>query len=332
LNVHIFSDNPNLKSLLQDYSANKKYIISIHHPGTLKRILKNVEETALVYFDIENIQDDSNKIVNYLSKKNKIYFGIIDNKGKFTDISGLILSGAVDYVNTQDMKELFQEKRFKKIMGYLNKYRTDFLQDKAEASAKIDISTRKKYKIAPKGWQSIIEGQEYTFSFLYIELDGKEEMKEKYGKKNLDKALATFKSYIEKNIKAFDGRFWIWSGFGGVILFPFNGVECYPLLCAFRIILYKYMHDVEESFFPGFISFRMVMHLGTIAYCSKDTGNLISDTVNSIFHLGQRFTKPGNFYLTEEILKYAPEELMDFFLPVGSYENRNIFRMRLPVL
>jgi len=326
LKVIIFSHDKQLKEVIN----NKSYDIAFYTPGQIKKILSSISNPVLVYYDISGLGDKLFKQMHYLANKENIFYGILDPNKKVENIMELFFMGAVDYLAKGDIKKELSAKRFKKVIEYLKKYRIDYI----EGIPKQQPSTAKavKYKTAPHGWKDIIPGKEYTFSIMFIELDRRAEMEKKYGKKNLQTALNVFKNYIERNITPFGGRIWMWFGFGGIILFPFDAQECKSVLSGFRIVLYKFMHDVEESHFPNFISFRLTLLLGNIVYQEKDKGKVISDSINTIFHLGRKYTEPGNFYLTEDILKFAPPPLKQFFIPVGKFEGRALLKMRQPVL
>jgi len=330
LDLYIFSDNNETIQSASKIKISKKYKIKIHEIKELRKSLRITPEPSIVYIDISDLDVDRKKTINYLSKKDNLFFGIIDYKGKnISEISELYFSGAVDYIDKPLLNNIITENRLKRITAYLYKYRVDYIQEYSQIPA-VNFN-KKNYIIAESGWNSIISGNDYTFVIMYIELDGIEDMKKNYGKKNLQIALSTFRKYIEKNLEPFGGKIWMWSGFGGLILFPFNGKECQSIISGFRIILFKHIYDVEDSLFPHFISFRIAQHLGTITYKKNNTGNIISENLNSIFHLGRIFAKSGNFYITEEMLHFSPKPLKTFFNSVGKFENHSIFRLKLPV-
>lgn len=329
MDIYIFMDNNKILKKSSDFKPGKKNNIILEDLNSIKKSLRTVKEPSIVYVDISGMTEEKKKTVNYLSKKENIFFGIIDSTEQDSEnINELYLSGAVDFINKPDINRIITEKRIKNITAYLNKYRTDFIKENlSDTSSKIE---KKNYIISPNGWNSIVSGNDYTFIIMFIELDGIENMKKNYGKKNLQIALSTFRKYIEKNLEPFDGKIWMWSGFGGIILFPFDGQECKSLISGFRIILFKHIYDVEDSLFPHFISFRVAQHLGTITYKKNDTGNIISDNLNSIFHLGRIYAKPGYFYITEDILNYSPKPLKPYFIPSGIFENHKIYKMKKP--
>jgi hypothetical protein len=101
-------------------------------------------------------------------------------------------------------------------------------------------------------------------------------------------------------------------------------------ICGLRILLSSVFYDYEESLLPGRLSFRMALSVGTTVYKDGDTGKIVSDAVNSIFHLGRRFTGPGQFLITADAHELVPAQLRGFFQAAGSYEGRRIHRMLRP--
>ena len=284
MNIYIFSDSEEIKESTLKIKAGKKYEIKYFGIKEIKKSLKTVTESCIVYIDITALGEEKNKTINYLSKRNNVFHGIINYKNPDIEtVPEYYFSGAIDYINKKDIENILTEKRLKQISLYLNKYRVGYVRNYSNTTP--DNFDKKNYIIAENGWESIVSGNDYTFAIMFIELDGIEDMKRNYGKKNLQIALSTFRKYIEKYLEPFGGRIWMWSGFGGLILFPFNGKTCRSIISGFRIILFKYIYDVEDSLFPHFISFRIAQHLGTITYKKGNTGNIISENLNSIFHL-----------------------------------------------
>ena len=132
-------------------------------------------------------------------------------------------------------------------------------------------------------------------------------------------------------VKKFGGRLWMWFSFGGIVLFPFDAKSCPALTCGFRLMLFRHLYDVEGSYFPHFLSFRTVLQIGNTPYSEQDTGHIVSDSLNSIFHLGQQFLRPGEFCVTEEVMRFGHSALRSYFTAAGTFEGRQILRMRRPV-
>jgi hypothetical protein len=295
----------------------------------MNKIINKSSDLLLVYIDTSSFNDKLQKKISFLTSKEKVYFGVLDPANTIKDIAELYFLGAVDYISKKQLKKEFGEKRFKRVFLYLEQFRIDYRE---EIKIQKAMTTNINHITTEKGWQQIVPGKEYTFSIMFIELDGKYDMEKIFGKKNLEVALSVFRKYLERNISHFGGRIWMWFQFGGIALFPFNGIECESVYCGFRIMLYKFMHDVEESLFPNFISFRIALLLGNVTYQDYDTGNVISDSINTIFHLGKKHAEKGNFYITKEIFQFAPKPLRDFFTPSDNFEGIPLYRMKKPVL
>jgi hypothetical protein len=133
---------------------------------------------------------------------------------------------------------------------------------------------------------------------------------------------------VDRGVSPYGGKIWMWSGFGGIVLFPFSQRNCIPIVCALRLLLWRPLYDVEESPLPNYLSFRMALSIGSMVYREKRTGGIVSDGLNTVFHLGQRFTDPGRFTLSADVLDMAPDRLKEYCLPAGVFEGQKVFRLR----
>lgn len=295
----------------------------------LSKTLKKLDSGALVYLDCSGLSQEAvSRYIRALSKDGQIAFGLIDPANAVEDSASLFHDGAVDYVNKTVLKNKITQKRLNQVLKLIEVARPDALKS---ISIKPKKAKAGQYISSGRDWRIIVPGMEYTFCFLFFELDGVEEMEKNYGRKNLNTALSSFKDYIEDSVRPYNGRLWIWSGFGGLVIFPFDLERNDVLECGFRLILFKPLYDIEESIFPFFLSFRLALHIGNMVYADTKTGNVVSDSLNSVYHLGQQFTKPGNFFVTEEALSVSDELFLEYYVPAGDFEGRKIFRMRLPL-
>ena len=73
------------------------------------------------------------------------------------------------------------------------------------------------------------------------------------------------------------------------------------------------------------------MMIGNLTYARENVGSVVSDSLNSIFHLGRDFAQRGHFYATDEVLRFGHPALKDYFLDAGHFEGRRILRMRMPL-
>jgi hypothetical protein len=181
-------------------------------------------------------------------------------------------------------------------------------------------------------WSTVRAGQEYTFGMMYIELDGQSRFKNKLSDAQLNSLMNSFKRYIESAIAPLRGMIWIWNDFGGLILFPFDGKLCEAPVVCLRLMLARKIFSVEETGLDLILSYRIAFHIGNTVYKRKgNTGTIVSKSINTIFHLGQKYLHEGQFYITEEAFRFIPEGLKKTFTRVGNYEGHDILRMKLPL-
>jgi hypothetical protein len=293
------------------------------------KVLKNAEPGTLVYLDLSGLEMvQVSRYIRTILKADDLYPGLLDPLGKITDVAHLFHEGVADYVDKATLREGITVQRLNQVFKYLLETGRAYTKT-AEERTREEIRSR--YISSGNSWSDVVPGREYTFCLMFVELDGAVEMEKMYGRDTLARALGSFRSYIESLVGSFNGRIWIWSGFGGVVLFPFNLTRSDSLKCGLCLVLFKHLYDIEESIFPNFISFRLALSIGNILYTEVGTGHVISDSLNYIYHLGQQFAEPGRFYITEEVLLISHTAFMEFFLESGEFEGRKIYRMRLPI-
>ncbi len=143
-------------------------------------------------------------------------------------------------------------------------------------------------------WKGMRSGHEYVFSLMFIEMDNQDTLRREHGSEALAKFQQIFHDTVAGIVAPAQGRPWIWSEFGGVLLFPFNGDRCDAVVTCFRLMLNRKLLAIEMYDFDLLPSFRIALHIGATTYHARgQTGRIVSDSVNTIFHLGQKFTQAG---------------------------------------
>jgi hypothetical protein len=328
--ILVFSRNRKLPEKLR-FRRRKGIVENVSYAGLeeFAERLKAVNTPTLCYLDVSGIE--AGRISSYLrrlKREEKVFYGIIDPAGAIEDVARLFHEGAVDYLNRQALDGGARMSRVKPILNFVQTIHPSVLE---RAAATTRQTKQASYILSGSDWASVQPGREYTFSMLFIELDGKDQMEKSYGTKNLSIALSSFRRFIDGFVGSFGGRIWMWFSFGGIVLFPFDAKSCPALTCGFRLMLFKHLYDVEGSHFPNFLSFRMVLQIGNTLYTEQNTGHIVSDSLNSIFHLGQRFARPGTFCVTEEVMEFGHSALRSYFVNAGTFEGRTMLRMRTPM-
>ena len=367
MKIAVFEGSEAVRSCFKLLDGKKDFALSFLPWQSLKKNLKGLEKNVFVYIDISHYEEtETEKILKYLSRQKDLKYGIVDPEEQILDVALLFFSGAFDYIGRKLIKEGVRPLRMKKVLcnvqtkhpqGTLPAEAMAHTAARGETPAGQSVSkpavggekTGQKagspkgkkqpflasvtdFKPSGRNWSMVKSGQEYTFSLMFIELDHHGEFRKNLGEDIIDATTYSFKNLVQRLVAGDHGRIWIWDDFGGLVLFPFDGTKCDAVISCFRLMLNRKIICIEELSSRMLFSYRIVLHIGNTIYRQKGkTGTLISDSINSIYHVGKKFANPGNLYITKEVLPYVPEKLSTYFLPVARYEGLELLRMLLPL-
>jgi len=290
--------------------------------------LKNASPPDILYLDVTGMDlKDIRKRLRAFFQAGAVTVGILDPRSGIDDPAELFHLGASDYLGKQLLKENFKPARLKRVMEYSEA----FMEDCEDPSPGGSDNLAARPTLPGGNWDRAEPGTCYAFTFLFVEMDLPQDWKKKAGAAHLKKVKELFHNHIKRAVEPSNGRIWMWNEFGGVVLFPLVDDSSRVVQTAARLILNRILHSVEEFPFKTVISYRMALHTGeTVFHKRGETGTIVSDTVNFIFHLGQKFAEPGQLYITREIFDGMHPGFRSLFVPEDSFENREIFRMRSP--
>ncbi len=327
MNIEIFSANAGIETCFKAVAKSRDYTYTIayHPPEKFKKIINTIEQGTIVYVDIAGFSLKERKtVLNTLSRKNDFSYGIIDTGTEVDDITGLFYNNAVDYIGEKQFNEGISLKRMKETVAFIEKLSgIKYEKTGKERESGITLSGR--------DWKSIRNGKEYTFCFIFIELDNQDELKLKYSSNKLKEFTRAFHDDIMEYVSPVQGRIWIWSDFGGIILVPFDGKSCETIVTCFKLILNRNIISVDDYNYNRILSYRIALHIDNTVYKPRgETGDIVSDSINTVFHLGHQFAEPGSLVLTEKMFEFIPEGLEDYFVDYGEFEGWQIKTMIIP--
>lgn len=322
MKITLVSRDKKIPLLFSEIKKLKENEFSVCPPTDLKKVLKGKGRDHLFYIDISGFSAaERERTQKYLSGLENLHYGIIDPKGSIIDPAELFHNGACDYLGKDLLKKNIPAKRLKKLKEY------------GEMEAPLPAEEKKKddggmYCMIPStDWSVVAEGNEYTFCFLFIELDGQKELKSHFGKEQLAEFTGSFRNFVGNQAARINGKIWMWMDFGGLILVPFDGKKTDIIPFCMELMVDRMLISIEQNF-DRILSYRIALHVGNTEYKPRsETGTIVSDTINSIFHLGQKYSKPGSFVLTDRLFEFIPERMQECFVDDGIYEGRCIKRM-----
>ena len=315
------TDRDNVSEAFAALSKGRNSQIVITPVEKLRMVLKTIPSGCILYLDITSLDPaEQTKTIKNLAKNKQIIFGIIDPDNTCADPASFFHEGAADYISGPILKKGVDVQRIKRVFAFRTPETPEELPD---------IKQFPNLKSSGSNWDNIQSGKEYTFCLMFVEMDNIADMKKTMDAKLLSIISDRFRNLIERNISAIGGKLWMWEDFRGLVLFPFDGSSCHALLLAFRLILNNRIYQQEDLRFNTALSYRIVLHIGNTVYRERgDTGTIISDTLNTIFHIGQYFARAGTLSITGEAAQFIPRGLEDYFKPRGDFEGKSIIQMR----
>jgi hypothetical protein len=178
-------------------------------------------------------------------------------------------------------------------------------------------------------WSDVVSGGEYTFWLLFAELDEMERYTAHTSDAYTSRVVQSFREHLLAETERYGGHIWMWKRFGGLLLFPYDGERCMPIVPVVRMFMNRVVANVEHYQLKNLVSYRMALHLGNTTYQDAgSTGDLVSADVNFIFHLGAKHTRPGEMTITRSALSYVPAGLQRYFVDRGIFEDHQTYGMR----
>jgi class 3 adenylate cyclase len=361
MDIIVFSDLKNIPNIFCGLEKSGTHTLRFLPLKALKKTVRGLEPPCLVYVDVSCVSDtELDALLKTLHKSPQTGFGIIDPRDSVKDKAALFFRGAADYLGRAQCKEGVSAARIKDVLEFLEtgkdlaspaagrrrknhaasvesgrrRQETAGRRGKVPAAAslpKTAAAAASKVQHA-RNWGMVQPGNEYMFYLMFVELDGQHELSQRIGEKAVGELLFAFQSLVKTYTAAEKGRLWIWNDFGGIVLFPFTTRPSAIISSCMRLMLSRRIISIERCAPKMLLSYRIVLHTGSTVYRERGkTGRIISDAVNSLSHMGYKFARPGNMYITDEIFSKTPQSMRDCFKTAGQFQCFELHRMKLPL-
>lgn len=323
INLYLLTKSAIILSFFEKINKSRTFALTIYNPNNYRTILAEDSEYFFAYIDISSFSvSEQKKVLNYISHQRKFDYGVLDPENSIKDPGALFHRGASDYIPGRALNKKITTQRIKQAVDFysIEEAEEDMLPAEPE-----EITTG-------TTWDTIVEGNSYTFILLFIEIDMIEEWVLHSGKKHINTVMDHFYRHLEKIITPLHGRIWIKTEYGALVLIPYAGSSTPVIIECFKLQLNKTIISAEEYPFKTILSYKIALDIGTTQYLARgNTGNIISDSINYIFHLGHQYAEAGNFYLTKRTYDDIPQGLLEFFTVSGNFQNKTIYKMRQPL-
>ncbi len=333
MDILVFTENKNIGKIFSPLTRSKTYNILMLPLTELRKTVRTGKNHRLLYVDITGFAEKArNGILNLLCRSGHVLFGIIDPKEEIKDKALLFHKGAADYLGREQCREGITAARLKSVLLFKGTDGPAAQAGTAAVRLSADAASKTPSKaLLARNWNMVVPGNEYLFYMMFIELDGHHEISQRVGEKAVGELLTAFQSLVELYIAPAKGRLWIWNDFGGIVLFPYTKNPAAIIGSCMRFMLSRRSASIEQCAQKVLLSYRIVLHTGSSVYRERGkTGRIISDAVNSLSHMGLKFARPGNLYITDDIFFHTPRTLQDCFKKAGQFQCYELYRMKLP--
>jgi hypothetical protein len=287
------------------------------------RSVKKKASGAFVYFDARLGADRVFELASKLDGLDASGWGVLDREGKSEDPAAFFFAGASDYIGPALFKAGLGPGRLGEALAYAGLVDADAPvegADGAEGPAGCP---------AFPGWASLEEGVDVAVRFCYAAIGDQRGLLERIGDKRLDKLKEDFAAFLESWSKECGGLVWIKEGSGCLLLFPPQDEGMNPVLASFRLLLDRALIGYEVFKLEAPLSFRFAFHAGRTMWRKPgETGRVVSEDVNFVFHLGMKAAGDGYILLSAEAGGSVPACLRDLFSPAGDFEGRSLLASR----
>ncbi len=327
IELYIYSDEDRVRAHFLGLKRSKYYRVTVLPRDELQEAAACVLDGVIVYLDVSGCEPQvERKKLRFLASLGCAW-GIADPEGRVEDPAELFHMGAADYISPACFDGRLKAARMHRVVEFASPF---FDADMEEPSSTPDaLPQGGNYMPSGSDWSAVQPGREYTFFFLYIELLPGEEWKVKSGDRNRKEIQRRFEQCVRRRVSPLQGEIWMWSEWGGVVLFPYSGEDSSPVILAARLMLNRPLVSLEEIGVESLADYRLALHVGNTLYNPRgETGTIISDDLNFLFHLGKKQAEPNTFYVTESAYGQVPPRLRPLFSEIDTFEGRELYRMR----
>lgn len=326
MKLYILSDGKATEVTFAAAAKSKTHTVEFIPVSKMNTVLDHCDsiDGVLVYLDVSGMDARAlRRRLKTLNDRMPHRFGIVDANGAVDDIAELFHGGAADYVGKALSKSGLTAPRLRRM--------AEIAQPVAKTESVTPAEFEEVVDIRPTGpdWSHVEEGQEYTFFMLYAGIDHVGDLRRKSSESMFQGLRKSFQAVLEKYFSSLGGRVYMWREDDGLMLFPFDGSSCDVIFSALRMVLNQVLINIEQLGPSTMLSWRLAFHVGNTTYKEgRRTGGIVSEAVNLIFHLGDRFVEPGGLALTDAFVRYLPDSVVPLFTRRSNYEGMDIYTLR----
>jgi class 3 adenylate cyclase len=145
-----------------------------------------------------------------------------------------------------------------------------------------------------RNWGFLQNKQEYSMTFLSIDLVKNSNVVKNNPKEIVQKAYSDVRNIVQDSVLNRNGRLWSWEGDGGTAAFALSGRNSAAALAAIEILHKLLLYNGTENCLSNPLQIRMAVHSGPYEYSDKQEDLGKSETVQQTIKIQHEYTPPDS--------------------------------------
>jgi hypothetical protein len=273
-----------------------------------------------VYLDLGSVpKRQRDEWIEGLAATKGLYWAVIDRTPVLADPAALFWQGACDYLGAGAPEGVVDQVRLAAIQAYAER-----MENHVPRS-----NHHRAHQGSFPGWDALSEGNTYELCAFFTGVWDADGLRTRLGEQRFARFKAAALGVVNLIIQEHGGLLWISDDQSFLALFP-------PELASQLVV--SSMRVLANMRLISYEQLRLEQEVGCLYFCLMrcklpwqkpgQTGNVISDALNYMYHLGRKFTPACTIDLVDDVAETLEPRLKAFFLDVGNFENRSIHRFQ----
>lgn len=145
-----------------------------------------------------------------------------------------------------------------------------------------------------RNWGFLQNGNEYTLTFLSIDLVQNSKAVKDNPKEIVQKAYSDIRSMVNEAVLSRNGRLWAWEGDGGIAAYALADRHQAASLSAMEILHNLLIYNGVSNKLSNPPEIRMAVHNGPIEYSGNNEDLTKSETIQQVQKIEHEYTPPNS--------------------------------------
>jgi hypothetical protein len=206
-------------------------------------------------------------------------------------------------------------------------YQMGYIYDR---SNRIFVENPKKRKT--RNWGTLKKNQEYTITFLRIDIAGNTELVRKNTAGCIEDTYTALRDIVIDSVEKRNGRIWGWDGDGGLAAFCFGNMNESAVLCAMEILHELFIYNCVSCPVESGVQVRLAVHGGAFEYTPDPEELQNSETVKAVNEIEHKHTSLNHVSISHPVRVMLKPLTAQQFTGFRSKAGRDYYEYRLRVV